>query len=612
MTLLRQLNRFLTRTNRIHLGLLSILVVLSGVMEMVGIASIMPFMAAVLKPDFVTRNPFVRRVYEELHFSSPNDFLVFLGGLVLAVIVLSNLASAVTVWKILSFSLALGRDLSQTLLASYLNRPYVFFLDRNSSELVSNILWEVGRIVNGILIPLLTIYARSVVGLSILALLLWVDPRLAVGSGLVLSGAYFAVFFLVRKTLAKSGRDLSEVNAQRTRIAYEIMGGIKDIKILGRETDFYDRFSRPIRLYSAYQARSQMIALLPRYALETLAFGGIIVIVIYLLRVEHGASSRALPLISLYALAGYRLMPALQQIFANIAAVRFNLSAVEKLSEDLLEPGPLRDGPPVPPVATQPLPFAREIRLDTITFHYPNRGDSVLDGVSLSIMANTSVGIVGSTGSGKTTTLDLLLGLLTPASGQIRVDGVAIDASNVRLWQANIGYVPQQIMLLDDTIARNIAFGIPEEAVDRAAIVRAARLAHLHDFVTESLPEGYDTIVGDRGLRLSGGQRQRIGIARALYHDPSVLVLDEATSSLDNITETVIMEALHTLAHRKTILMVAHRLSTVRECDVVFMMDRGKVVDQGTYAELIERNAAFRQLAYGTHAPRPSPEESLR
>lgn len=601
MALLYELNRFLTRTNRIHLLLLSVLVVVSGAMEIVGIASIMPFMGAVLNPDFITHNLFVSKVYHGLNFSNANDFLVFMGVAVLAVIVLSNLASAVTIWGILSFSLALGRDLSRKLLASYLNRPYVFFLDRNSTELVSNTLWEVGRIVNGILVPLLTIYARSVVGLSILCLLLWVDPWLAVMSGLVLGGAYLAVFFLVRKTLSTGGRELSEVNDQRTRIAYEVMGGIKDIKILGREKDFFDRFSRPSRLYSACQARSQMIALLPRYALETLAFGGIIVIVIYLLRLEHGASAKALPLISLYALAGYRLMPALQQIFANLASIRFNSSSVEKLSKDLLDPGALGEGYPVPPVVVRPMPFVREIRLENVKFCYPNRNEAVLNGVSLSILANTAVGIVGSTGSGKTTTLDLLLGLLAPESGEIRIDGVRVDASNLRLWQANIGYVPQQIMLLDDTIARNIAFGIPDDQVNPDAIVNAARLAHLHEFIKGALPDGYNTIVGDRGLRLSGGQRQRIGIARALYHDPSVLVLDEATSSLDNITENVIMEAIHTLAHRKTILMVAHRLSTVRECDAVFMMEQGKVVDRGTYRELIERNATFRQMAQGAH-----------
>ena len=566
-------------------------------MEIAGIASIMPFMGAVLNPKFVLHNALAGQVFHELHFSDENHFLMFLGFFVLAVLFISNLTSALTIWNILRFSLSLGRDLAQNLLTSYLGRPYVFFLNRNSSELVSNILWEVGRVVNSIIIPLLTIFSRSVVGLSILGLLLWANPSLAIMTGLILGGAYLGIFALVRKTLSKSGKEISEVNIQRTQIAYETFGAIKDIKILGRERDFYDRFSRPMSIYAASQARSQMISLLPRYALETLAFGGIIVVVIYLLNAEHGAS-RALPMISLYALAGYRLMPALQQIFANLSTIRFNLSALDKLSEDLSKAMECSGGPAIQP--SKPLPFSRNIALDSIVFRYPNRRDPVLDRVSLSIGANTTVGIVGSTGSGKTTTLDILLGLLTPESGTLKIDGMAIGAENLRAWQANIGYVPQQIMLLDDTIVRNIAFGIPNEEVDLEAVITAAKLAHLHEFIMAELPQGYDTIVGERGLRLSGGQRQRIGIARALYHDPAVIVLDEATSALDNITEKVIMEAIHTLSHQKTILMVAHRLSTVRECDVIFVMDRGHLVDQGTYPELLSRNPIFRQLAQGT------------
>ncbi|MEC4683893.1 MAG: ABC transporter ATP-binding protein [Nitrospirota bacterium] len=595
MKFTEQLNRFLSRSHRLHLLLLSFLVVLSGLMEIAGIASIMPFMGAVLNPDFVVRNPFAARIFHEFHFSDANHFLIFLGLVVLGVLFVSNLTSALTNWNILRFSFGLGRDMSLKLLSSYLTHPYVFFLHRNSSDLVSNTLWEVGRIVNGIVIPLLTVYSRAVVSLAILGLLLWANPSLALMTGVTLGGAYLGIFFLVRKTLARSGSETTRVNSQRTQLAYETLGGIKDIKILGREKDFYDRFSRPVAHYATYQARSQMIALMPRYALETLAFGGIIVIVIYLLGAEHGAS-RALPMISLYALAGYRLMPALQQIFANVSSIRFNLSAVEKLSLDLTEA--VKGGPP--PLPAQPLPFSREISLQKIVFRYPERTEAVLNQVSLSIRSNTTVGIVGSTGSGKTTTLDILLGLLTPESGCLMIDGVPIGEGNLRNWQANIGYVPQQIMLLDDTVVRNIAFGIPDGEVDRDAVVKAAKLAHLHDFIIGDLPDGYDTIVGERGLRLSGGQRQRIGIARALYHDPAVLVLDEATSALDNITESVIMEALHTLSHQKTILMVAHRLSTVRECDMIFVMERGELADSGTYPELLSRNAVFRQLANET------------
>ena len=596
MTLFRQINRFLSRSNWIQLEILALLITLSGLLEIAGIASIMPFMGIVMNSDLAMNNKFLNWTYREMSFSSPNHFLIFLGIVVLVVLFLSNLVSAITTWKIFNLSFSIGAELSQKIFASYMNQPYLFFLERNSSELVSNSLIEVGRVVTGILIPILTIISRTIVVLSIVLLLIWVNPELAILTGATLGGAYGGIFLLVRKTLTRSGQGLSKETARRSQIAYETMGGIKDIKLLGREKDFYDRFTQPVRLYATYMTRSNVISSLPRYALETLAFGGIIVLVIYLLNAKQGASA-ALPLVSLYALSGYRMMPALQQLFTNLSYIRFNSPSIEKLSKDLKESAQQSSTSPVPPPVTRPIPFSRHIEMKKIVFHYPNHPDAVLKGVDLSIKANTTVGIVGSTGSGKTTTLDILLGLLPPGSGQLLIDGISINSENVRNWQASIGYVPQQIMLLDDTILRNIAFGIPDDQVNHDAVIKAARLAHLHDFIQNDLPLQYNTVVGDRGVRLSGGQRQRIGIARALYHDPSVLVLDEATSSLDNITENVIMEALHTLSHQKTIIMVAHRLSTVRECDTIFVMDKGQVSGQGTYEELLGRNTIFRHLS---------------
>jgi ABC-type multidrug transport system fused ATPase/permease subunit len=238
--------------------------------------------------------------------------------------------------------------------------------------------------------------------------------------------------------------------------------------------------------------------------------------------------------------------------------------------------------------------------LDRVSYSYPEHSRTALKDVSLEIRTCTTVGIVGGTGAGKTTLVDMILGLLTPSSGEIRIDDVPLGIENMRPWQRAIGYVPQSIYLVDDTVARNIAFGLPPEAIDQAAIERAARLAALHDFVLSELPEGYNTIVGERGVRLSGGQRQRIGIARALYNQPSLLILDEATSALDNITERVVMEAVDTMRHEMTIVMIAHRLSTVRQCDVIHVMERGAIVASGTYDDLLDGNELFRKMAVGT------------
>ena len=593
---------------RSRLWVLGTLVLLSGFFEIAGVASIMPFMGMIVDPRLALENRWIAQIHG-VYPLPPRAFMIFLGGVVLLVLFLSNLISALTVWSILRFSFAAGRDLSKAMFAVYLNHPYLFFLNRNTSELAQNTLFEIGRLVNGILIPSLTIASRVAIALSILGLLLVVNPLIALLSGLLLGGAYGGVFLLVRRTLARTGHEISKENTRRFQIAYETFAGIKDIKILGREKAFFDLFSGPVEGYSLYQARSQMISLLPRYAMETLAFGGIIALVLVLLSMG-GSLGKTLPLISLYALAGYRLMPTLQQIFANWSQIRFNLPAIDKVVADIeaLPALPKDDGregkrsfalPTVPAPEGNPLPLKREIRFEEVSFSYPTQEEPVLDRLSLSIPANASVGIVGSTGSGKTTTLDILLGLLEPTEGRLLVDGVPVTRENRRRWQASIGYVPQQIMLIDDTVKKNIAFGIPEDLIDDAKVERAARLAHLHDFIISELPDAYGTGIGERGVRLSGGQRQRIGIARALYHDPAVLVLDEATSALDNLTETVIMEALSTLSRQKTILMVAHRLTTVRDCDFIVVLERGRVSDIGSYDELLERSALFSSMVRG-------------
>ena len=604
----RRVYALLSPALRKRLWILGLLVLLSGFFEIAGVASIMPFMGMIVDPRLALENPWIAQIHQVFPLS-PRPFMILLGGAVLLVLFLSNLISALTVWSILRFSFAAGRDLSKTMFAVYLNHPYLFFLNRNTSELAQNTLFEIGRLVNGILIPSLTIVSRVAIALAILGLLLAVNPPIALAAGAVLGGAYGGVFLLVRRTLARTGQEISKENSRRFQTAYETFSGIKDIKILGREKAFFDLFSVPVERYAQHQSRSQMISLLPRYAMETLAFGGIIALVLVLLSLGGGLS-KTLPLISLYALAGYRLMPTLQQIFANWSQIRFNLPAIDKVVADIeaLPDSAQRDAgdrksalsvPEVPGPVVSPLPLQREIRFEEVSFAYPSQEDPVLDRLSLSIPVNASVGIVGSTGSGKTTTLDILLGLLEPTEGRLMVDGVPVTAENRRRWQASIGYVPQQIMLIDDTVKKNIAFGIPDDQIDETKVERAARLAHLHAFILTELPEGYETGIGERGVRLSGGQRQRIGIARALYHDPAVLVLDEATSALDNLTETVIMEALSTLSRQKTILMVAHRLTTVRDCEFIVVMDRGRVADIGSYDDLLERSDLFSSMVRG-------------
>jgi len=376
--------------------------------------------------------------------------------------------------------------------------------------------------------------------------------------------------------------------------SYEALSGVKEIKLLGRESEIVATFDRLALRAANAQAKAQALATLPRYAVETVAFGFVLVVAIYLLATA-GTVEKVLPLLGLYAFAGYRLLPALHQAFDGWAALRYSAPSLDAVLRDLeLEKQAAsapRDGPPVG--------FERALALVDVAYRYPGAADWAVRGLSLEIRKNASVALVGPTGCGKTTVIDLLMGLLPATEGRLAVDGAAIDDANVVRWQRLVGHVPQQIFLFDDTVARNIAFGLPPERIDLAQVERAARLARLHDFVA-GLPQGYQSVVGERGVRISGGERQRIGIARALYHDPELLVLDEATSALDNVTENAVLEALQTLAGRKTVVMVAHRLSTVKGCDLICVMDAGRIVERGSYDELIASSERFRTLAATT------------
>jgi ABC-type multidrug transport system fused ATPase/permease subunit len=351
------------------------------------------------------------------------------------------------------------------------------------------------------------------------------------------------------------------------------------------------RFSDPARAFARHQASAQVVSQLPRFALEAIAFGGMLLVVLYLMA-QNGGFSNALPVIALYAFAGYRLMPALQAIYKSVTSVRFAAPALEALHADLMGLQPAN-----PHQAGEALPLNHAITLSDVTYSYPNAPQPALKELNLTIPARATVGLVGATGSGKTTTVDVMLGLLEPQRGTLAVDGVVIDETNRRAWQRAIGYVPQHIYLADDSVAANIAFGLEAKDIDPMAVERAAKIANLHEFVMEELPEQYQTTVGERGVRLSGGQRQRIGIARALYHDPQVLILDEATSALDNLTEQAVMEAVHNLGREITIILIAHRLSTVKACDTIFLLEKGELKAQGTFDELTQASERFRAMA---------------
>ena len=566
----------------------------TGLLETAGVASVLPFLAVLAQPELAATDPRIAAVVGFFGATHAPGSLAVLGGLVLVLLVATNALSALVALMMLRFANRQGHALAVRLFGLYLRQPYTFHLHRHTAELQRNVMSEVHRITVGALAPGVQMIARGFVILFLLALLVAADARLALVVGAVLGAGYLAVFGFAQRVLHAAGRENLEAGTLQTMHSYEALSGVKEIKLLGRESEIVATFDRLALRAANAQAKAQALATLPRYAVETVAFGFVLVVAIYLLATA-GTVEKVLPLLGLYAFAGYRLLPALHQAFDGWAALRYSAPSLDAVLRDLeLEKQAAsapRDGPPVG--------FERALALVDVAYRYPGAADWAVRGLSLEIRKNASVALVGPTGCGKTTVIDLLMGLLPATEGRLAVDGAAIDDANVVRWQRLVGHVPQQIFLFDDTVARNIAFGLPPERIDLAQVERAARLARLHDFVA-GLPQGYQSVVGERGVRISGGERQRIGIARALYHDPELLVLDEATSALDNVTENAVLEALQTLAGRKTVVMVAHRLSTVKGCDLICVMDAGRIVERGSYDELIASSERFRTLAATT------------
>jgi ABC-type multidrug transport system fused ATPase/permease subunit len=438
---------------------------------------------------------------------------------------------------------------------------------------------------------MLTLISQGLVVIVMTAMVLFVDPLLALTVAAGLSAAYGVILMLMSGFLSRIGSERVAANEERFAAVNEAFDAVKEVKIGGLEKVYISRFAAPAVTFARHQAASQAVALLPRFFLEAVAFGGMILLVLILMA-RSGSFESALPIMALYALAGYRLMPSLQQIYASWASLNYAAPALDALHKEVMS---LKTVEPVLK-STAIMQFKQVVKLNNIVFTYPTAIQPSLKEISLEIRAHSTIGLVGSTGSGKTTMVDLILGLLEPQEGTLEVDGQVINAGNRSSWQQAIGYVPQQIFLADDSLAANIAFGVERDNIDQAAVERAAKIANLHEFVVTELPQAYATTVGERGVRLSGGQCQRIGIARALYHNPQVLILDEATSALDNLTEQAVMEAVNNLGQEITIILIAHRLSTVRQCDHIYLLEKGEVKAHGTYEELNASSQAFQKM----------------
>lgn len=579
MNIFTKSHALLTSAERRRALVLFALMIVGMLLETLGVGLVIPAITVMMQGDLVARYPVMASILSFLGKPSQTELIVTVMLGLVGVYLVKNLFLAFLFWRQTQFSFDVQANLSQRLFASYLRQPYTFHLQRNSAELLRNVTGEVS-VFTAVLTSSLMLFTELMVLLGIAVLLLFVEPLGALIVAVVLGGSAWGFHRMTRERISRWGVERQLHDGLRIQHLQQGLGGAKDVKLLGRESEFLAQF----KIHNVKSARVWKLQTtfqnFPRLMFELLAVTGLGILVLSML-VQGRDMTSIVPTLGLFAAAAFRLMPSINRVLSSVQALRYRLPVVNTLYEELK----LFSPEPASQQTNRTEVFKNELRLSAISYYYPASTLPALDGITISIREGESVGLIGVSGSGKSTLVDLILGLLTPRAGLVEVDGHDIQ-QGMRQWQDQIGYVPQSIYLTDDTLRRNVAFGLPNEQIDDLAVQRAIKAAQLEEFIAD-LPEGLETVVGERGIRLSGGQRQRIGIARALYHDPAVLVLDEATSSLDGETEHVVMEAVTALQGSKTIIVVAHRLSTVEKCDRLFRLERGKVVAEGPPGEIL-------------------------
>jgi len=592
---LRRLWSHLSARRRRQFGLLLVLMLLSAMADVVSLGAVIPFLAVLSSPEAIFSHPGAAQGARLLGFDTPGQMLWPLTATFVTAAILAGAIRLLLLWASSRLGLAAGADISLELYRRTLYQPFRVHVARNSSEVISGITGKVDGLVHGVLQSLLTLTAATLLIVALVCALVAVNAMLALVAAAFFAAAYALVAAASRHAVRRNSERIAKEHVKIIKTIQEGLGGISDVLLDATQPVYCDIYSRADRAFRTAQAQNTFASQSPRYVME--AFGmAFIAVLAYGLSKGAGGLGNALPTLGALALGAQRLLPALQQTYGAWTTLSGNRATLADTLALLEQPLPPEASAPAP----KPLAFERQIELARVRFRYASDGPWVLDGLDLTVRKGTRVGFVGSTGSGKSTTMDLLMGLLQADEGALLVDGKAVTGhQRVRAWQRVIAHVPQSIFLSDSTIAENIAFGVAPEAIDMKRVRRAAGQAQIADFI-EKTPAGYATAVGERGVRLSGGQRQRIGIARALYKEATVLLFDEATSSLDNVTEQSVMEAMQALGPEYTLLIIAHRLSTVRRCDTIVELDRGRVAALGSYDELLGRSASFRNLVAAT------------
>ncbi len=551
---------------KIRLTMVGLLIIIGSLFELIGVTSILPFIEVAINPNSIFDNKWLHYGYEFLGSESPSQFLIALAVALIAVYILKNIYLSLMTYAIYRFAYNNQRKIALRIHRAYMKQPYTFFLDHNSSELFRNIDVDVPMLFDTVLSALQLMVELFVCSLLLIYLLI-MDKTITIVVGIVMVIAFFVVVRALKRDLRDRGTLVRECKTDMSKCLYQSFGAVKELKISGREKFFTNLFDRYYGIFAHNHCIYQTFSYVPKPMMETLCVCSLLGVVA--LKLMRGVDSKYfITTMSVFAVAAFRLLPAFNRITGYVSHIMFNHSAVDSIYKDLKEIEEIERRQEKIQDAQGTISFKDRIVLKNISYRYPNVDTDVIRSADLEIPYNKSVAFVGPSGAGKTTIADIILGLLSPKEGAILVDGTDVS-THIRQWRNMLGYIPQSIHLNDDTIRRNIAFAIEDEDIDEDRLNRAIDEAQLREFI-DSLEDGADTVIGERGIRLSGGQRQRIGIARALYDDPDILILDEATSALDGDTEDAVMEAINSLAGKKTLLIIAHRLTTIRNCDIVY------------------------------------------